>query len=274
VLDRPAGPQRARDRALAGDWCRRRPRRRIGAQLLVLCGQAAPSAPGPTSPSSTSSSRMRRRASAFAPLCAPGSKPWRRCRSRTMAWIDGPCFGAGVALAMAADIRVASPAASFAITPAKMGIGYPQEDIARLVDLVGPGLGRPAMLFTGEAIRCRGGGADRPCRGGGGQQTACESLSDQSPPCDSRQHRHAEARHRAWRGAASATDAEQTAASTSCWACRNGRATVPRRPGEAGPCLRRACPNGPRARLALFALLLQHAGCVGPPRRKARTTGR
>jgi enoyl-CoA hydratase/carnithine racemase len=69
----------------------------------------------------------------------------------TIAWIDGPCFGAGVALAMAADMRVAAPEATFAITPAKMGIGYPQEDVARLVDLVGPGwAGR--LLFTGNAV--------------------------------------------------------------------------------------------------------------------------
>ncbi len=69
----------------------------------------------------------------------------------TMAWIDGPCFGAGVALAMACDIRLASPAARFAITPAKMGIGYPQQDVARLVALVGPGWAS-RLLFTGSAI--------------------------------------------------------------------------------------------------------------------------
>jgi enoyl-CoA hydratase/carnithine racemase len=69
----------------------------------------------------------------------------------TIAWIDGPCFGAGVALAMAADLRAASPAATFAITPAKMGIGYPQEDVARLVGLVGPGWAA-RLLFTGAPV--------------------------------------------------------------------------------------------------------------------------
>lgn len=69
----------------------------------------------------------------------------------TVAWIDGPCFGAGVALAMACDLRLAAPAARFAITPAKMGIGYPQEDVARLVALVGPGWAS-RLLFTGTAI--------------------------------------------------------------------------------------------------------------------------
>ena len=69
----------------------------------------------------------------------------------TIAWIDGPCFGAGVALAMACDLRLSAPAARFAITPAKMGIGYPQEDVARLVALVGPGWAS-RLLFTGAPI--------------------------------------------------------------------------------------------------------------------------
>ena len=68
-----------------------------------------------------------------------------------IAAIDGDCFGAGVALALAADIRVAGLRAIFAITPAKLGITYPQEDIARLVALVGPGqAGR--LLYTAARI--------------------------------------------------------------------------------------------------------------------------
>lgn len=64
----------------------------------------------------------------------------------TVALVHGPCFGAGVALAMACDIRLAGPAARFAITPAKFGISYPQEDIARLVALVGPGQASRLLL--------------------------------------------------------------------------------------------------------------------------------
>ena len=68
-----------------------------------------------------------------------------------VALIQGACFGAGVALAMAADIRIADARARFAITPAKIGIGYPQEDIARLVALTGPGAAA-RLLFTGAEI--------------------------------------------------------------------------------------------------------------------------
>ena len=69
----------------------------------------------------------------------------------TIAAIDGPCFGAGVALAMACDLRIAGEAARFAITPAKLGISYPQEDVHRLVALVGPGQAA-RLLFGALAV--------------------------------------------------------------------------------------------------------------------------
>ena len=69
----------------------------------------------------------------------------------TIAAIDGACFGAGVALALACDLRVAGAEASFAITPAKFGISYPQEDVARLVALVGPGQAS-RLLLSAESI--------------------------------------------------------------------------------------------------------------------------
>jgi enoyl-CoA hydratase/carnithine racemase len=69
----------------------------------------------------------------------------------SLALIEGPCFGAGVALALACDVRVAAPAARFAITPARFGISYPQEDVARLVALVGPGQAS-RLLLSGTAV--------------------------------------------------------------------------------------------------------------------------
>lgn len=84
----------------------------------------------------------------------------RRLPLVTVALIEGPCFGAGVALAMACDLRVAGRGASFAITPAKFGISYPQEDVARLVALVGTGQASRLLLGAGtidaaEAARIR-----------------------------------------------------------------------------------------------------------------------
>lgn len=69
----------------------------------------------------------------------------------TIALVEGACYGAGVAVAMACDIRVAAPDARFAITPAKLGISYPQEDVHRLVSLVGAGQAAN-LLFTAAPV--------------------------------------------------------------------------------------------------------------------------
>ena len=68
----------------------------------------------------------------------------------TLAVIEGACYGAGVALAMACDIRFAASGAQLAITPAKLGISFPQEDVHRLVGLVGHG--QAARLLLGASI--------------------------------------------------------------------------------------------------------------------------
>jgi enoyl-CoA hydratase len=68
-----------------------------------------------------------------------------------IAAIDGGCFGAAVALILAADIRVAGNHAEFATTPARLGLGYPQQDVARLTAQVGKGVAS-LMLFTGDRL--------------------------------------------------------------------------------------------------------------------------
>ena len=68
-----------------------------------------------------------------------------------IAAVDGGCFGAAVALTLACDIVVAGDGAVFATTPAKLGIGYPAVDVARLKARIGAGQAA-AMLFTGERI--------------------------------------------------------------------------------------------------------------------------
>ena len=73
----------------------------------------------------------------------------------TVALVEGPCYGAGVALALACDLRIAGPGARFAITPAKFGISYPQEDVAGLVALVGPGQASRLLLGAGDVTSTR-----------------------------------------------------------------------------------------------------------------------
>lgn len=69
----------------------------------------------------------------------------------TIAFIEGDCIGGGCGLAMACDLRVATPDARFAITPAKLGLVYPLHDVKLLIDLVGSGQAK-RMLFTGASI--------------------------------------------------------------------------------------------------------------------------
>ena len=69
---------------------------------------------------------------------------------------------------MACDLRIAAPDAEFAITPAKLGISYPQEDVHRLVALVGPGQAARLLLgaqsISGEEARRIGLVEAAPCR--------------------------------------------------------------------------------------------------------------
>ena len=68
-----------------------------------------------------------------------------------IAMIRGFCFGGGLAIAMKADIRIASENALFAIPAAKLGIAYPPHSIRDLVALVGPADAKE-ILFTGHRM--------------------------------------------------------------------------------------------------------------------------
>ncbi len=74
-----------------------------------------------------------------------------RAPKPTLAAIDGDCIGGGCGIALACDVRIASPRARFGITPAKLGLVYPLHDTKLLVDLVGPAHARH-LLFTGALI--------------------------------------------------------------------------------------------------------------------------
>lgn len=69
----------------------------------------------------------------------------------TVAFIEGDCVGGGCGIAIACDLRVATPAARLGITPSKLGLVYPLHDVRLLTDLVGPGQAK-RMLFTGKLL--------------------------------------------------------------------------------------------------------------------------
>ncbi len=72
----------------------------------------------------------------------------------TVAAIDGYCMGGGVQLAVACDLRIATSASQFAVTPAKLGIVYPALALKRLVACVGLSAANE-LLLTGETIDAR-----------------------------------------------------------------------------------------------------------------------
>lgn len=74
-----------------------------------------------------------------------------RAAKPVIAFVDGDCVGGGCGIALAADIRIATPRARLGITPARLGLVYPLHDTKLLVDLVGPGQAR-RMLYTGMLL--------------------------------------------------------------------------------------------------------------------------
>ena len=64
-----------------------------------------------------------------------------------MAMIQGFCIGGGLAVALAADIRIASDESVFAIPAARLGLGYGFNGLAKLTTLVGPAMAKE-ILFT------------------------------------------------------------------------------------------------------------------------------
>lgn len=76
---------------------------------------------------------------------------WERLPMPTLAVIRGACTGGGCGLALACDLRLATPDAFFAIPPAKLGLAYSLADTKRLHDLVGPSRAKE-ILYTGRRI--------------------------------------------------------------------------------------------------------------------------
>lgn len=64
-----------------------------------------------------------------------------------IALIEGYCIGGGLATALSADIRFATPDSRFGIPAARLGLGYEYDGLAKLARIVGPSRARD-ILFT------------------------------------------------------------------------------------------------------------------------------
>jgi len=73
------------------------------------------------------------------------------CLKPTIAVVDGLARGAGTGVALAADFRIVSERASFAITTSKLGLLYPYEATKRLISLVGAQRAKE-MIFTAQLL--------------------------------------------------------------------------------------------------------------------------
>lgn len=69
----------------------------------------------------------------------------------SIAAIRGICYGGGFGLAAACDIRIADEAARFCIPPAKLGLAYPADAVADIVEGLGGQAARYA-LYTGAVM--------------------------------------------------------------------------------------------------------------------------
>lgn len=68
-----------------------------------------------------------------------------------VAMIYGHCIGAGMAVALGADLRIAAEGSRFAIPAAKLGIGYPVALTHALVHVTGPAHAAD-ILYTGRIV--------------------------------------------------------------------------------------------------------------------------
>ena len=66
-----------------------------------------------------------------------------------VARVQGSAVGGGFELVQLCDLRIAAAGARFAMTPARLGLGYTLRDVQLLVDRIGAGAARE-MLFTGR----------------------------------------------------------------------------------------------------------------------------
>ena len=88
---------------------------------------------------------------AYAEIAARGQRGLAELSKPLLAQVQGFCVGGGLALALSADVRFATPASRFGITAAKLGLGYEYAGVAALARLVGPSAAKD-ILFSARLL--------------------------------------------------------------------------------------------------------------------------
>jgi enoyl-CoA hydratase len=83
---------------------------------------------------------------AYGRVAGEANRQLARFPKPLLALIEGYCIGGGLATALAADIRFATPDSKFGIPAARLGLGYEYEGLAKLARVVGPARARDIMF--------------------------------------------------------------------------------------------------------------------------------
>ncbi|MEO9254518.1 MAG: enoyl-CoA hydratase-related protein, partial [Tepidiformaceae bacterium] len=82
---------------------------------------------------------------AYGATTARGNRALRHLDKPLVAMIQGFCIGGGLAIALNADVRIATPESTFGIPAARLGLGYEFPGLATLARLVGPSVARDIL---------------------------------------------------------------------------------------------------------------------------------
>jgi enoyl-CoA hydratase/carnithine racemase len=122
-----------------------------GAALVVIRGDGGHFASGADITEFAKVYETPQSAEQYTRVMLAGLSALENCRRPTLAAIRGACVGGGCSIALACDFRFASDNATFAITPARLGLVYSLADTRRLVGAVGAAAAKE-MLFTGRTL--------------------------------------------------------------------------------------------------------------------------
>lgn len=122
---------------------------RSDVRVLVLCGAGGDFAAGADIAEFDTVFADRASTLRYAQTMTEAIGALAQCPKPSIARVAGHCIGAGVALALACDIRCAAADARFGVTPARLGLLYTLADTRRLALAVGAAKASD-LLFTGR----------------------------------------------------------------------------------------------------------------------------